>query len=294
MKNSRTIVSINGKITSAKRARISVFDEGLMLGSGQFETLLAIGNRPIWLAEHLARMEKTRRFFGHPKVYSQKQIAQFVTEAVRAHPNQSKAVRLFRTAGAGARWGGAGSDDDRGSVIVIVAPHTFPNITKGQSAYLTQSPLSDGWQSRHKTLSWLAHTFPRAGAATKRDPGGLDLFFSPNSGVTEFASAAILIRKGARVYTPPETHILPSVTRLKALRILKRKTCPFKLRIKRLEPADIFSADEIIGLSSTRLVFPIGLLANSVSKTPKSKRYSDFTLAAHLRAAFERSLKFQA
>lgn len=294
MAKTSAIVSINGKITPPKQARISVFDEGLMLGSGQFETLLALDNRPIWLKEHLARMEKTRRFFGHRLVYSQETIARFVTKTVSAHPAPVKAVRLSRTSGAGARWGGTGAADDNGSVIVIVTPFSLPNITKGQSANLTLTPLSAGWQSRHKTLSWLAHTYPRAGTAVKRNPSGLDLLYSPETGITEFASAAVLIRKGTRVIAPPETHILPSVTRLKTLPILKRKSSHYTLQIKRLDPTDIFAADEIVALSSARLAFPIGTVINALNKGPKSKQYTDFTLAAYLRSAFERSLKFHA
>ena len=52
-------VWLDGAILDATEAKVSVFDHGLTVGDGVFETLRARSGRPTELAEHAARMERS-------------------------------------------------------------------------------------------------------------------------------------------------------------------------------------------------------------------------------------------
>jgi branched-chain amino acid aminotransferase len=57
-------VSVNGRLTPASRAAVSVFDAGLLHGASVFTTMLARGGRVFRLDRHLARLMETARMLG--------------------------------------------------------------------------------------------------------------------------------------------------------------------------------------------------------------------------------------
>ena len=52
---------VNGVVTPADRAVISIFDRGLVLGDGLFETLRVRNGRPEFLNLHYRRFQKSAR-----------------------------------------------------------------------------------------------------------------------------------------------------------------------------------------------------------------------------------------
>src|SRR5690606_23092749 len=52
---------VNGRVVRADRASISVFDRGLVLGDGLFETLRARDGKPEFLTLHYRRMTRSAR-----------------------------------------------------------------------------------------------------------------------------------------------------------------------------------------------------------------------------------------
>ena len=55
-------VFLNGRLIPANRARVSVFDRGLLYGDGLFETLRAYRGRVFALDAHLARLRVSATF----------------------------------------------------------------------------------------------------------------------------------------------------------------------------------------------------------------------------------------
>ena len=50
---------MNGRITGAAEARVSLFDHGLLYGDGVFEGIRYYAGRPFRLDAHLARLERS-------------------------------------------------------------------------------------------------------------------------------------------------------------------------------------------------------------------------------------------
>ena len=62
-------VSINGTITAAEDARISVYDRGFLFGDSVYEVLRTANRRPLFWADHAARLwESGRRIALDPQV----------------------------------------------------------------------------------------------------------------------------------------------------------------------------------------------------------------------------------
>jgi branched-chain amino acid aminotransferase len=56
---SRTLTSVDGRVTDTSEARIPAADDGLLRGDGVFEVIRLYAGRPFALGEHLDRMERS-------------------------------------------------------------------------------------------------------------------------------------------------------------------------------------------------------------------------------------------
>ena len=57
-------VWIDGAIMDAAEAKVSVFDDGLTVGDGVFETIKVIGGRPFGVRRHIERLHRSARGSG--------------------------------------------------------------------------------------------------------------------------------------------------------------------------------------------------------------------------------------
>ena len=64
--NDATAVWLNGALLPESEARLSIFDRGFTLGDGIFETMRVREGRPLWLADHLARLREGAAVLGIP------------------------------------------------------------------------------------------------------------------------------------------------------------------------------------------------------------------------------------
>lgn len=63
-----TFAYVNGRVVPAEAATISVFDRGLVLGDGLFETLRAREGRPEFLSLHYRRWMRSARLLDRKSV----------------------------------------------------------------------------------------------------------------------------------------------------------------------------------------------------------------------------------
>ncbi|MDS1269588.1 aminotransferase class IV [Lipingzhangella sp. LS1_29] len=120
-----------GHLVEAHQARVSVFDHGITVGDGVFETVKAIGGVPFALTRHLRRLARSAQGLGldSPNLDL---LRDGVTRALDKHPGLDPArVRITVTAGTGP----LGSDRSGGALTYLVALADFPQI----------APSADMW-----------------------------------------------------------------------------------------------------------------------------------------------------
>ncbi len=62
-----TLIWLDGRLQDADSARVSVFDHGLTVGDGVFETVKTVHGRPFALTRHLHRLARSARGLGLPE-----------------------------------------------------------------------------------------------------------------------------------------------------------------------------------------------------------------------------------
>jgi branched-chain amino acid aminotransferase len=94
-------VWLNGSVVSPADAKVSVFDHGLTVGDGVFETLKLIGGRPFALGRHLARLHRSATGLGLDVPLSDAKLRAAVDEVVAAAGPDAGRLRITLTGGPG-------------------------------------------------------------------------------------------------------------------------------------------------------------------------------------------------
>ena len=113
------LVYVNGALVDEDDAKVSVFDHGLVVGDGVFETILLTDGRPFALSRHLARLARSARGLGlappPPRV-----LEEAVALVVDSTSLERGRIRVTLTAGIGPL--GSGRVEAPPSLVVAIGP----------------------------------------------------------------------------------------------------------------------------------------------------------------------------
>lgn len=270
------IVSINGRIVSGDEAKISVFDNSLLYAEGLFETLLGIDDHAVFQKEHLDRLFRGAKVIGLKVPVTRQKLEDWMHEILSAHPGHVKQLRLTITSGESARWAGHQGPPQ---IIMIAGPHTMP-----LGPYkLMISPFRVDQESVFRRIKTISYAIQAAAFKQARQKQYDDaLMLNEKGQVAEASSANIFWAKRGVIYTPPiDAGCLEGTTRLVVFREaaklgldVKEKPCPL---------TDVLKADEIFVSSATKLVAPVGEIADK-SRT----RFETGPITLNLRDHFYR------
>lgn len=242
--------SINGKAVARSQAKVSVFDNSLFYADGLFETFLALGEKVIFLDDHLDRLERGAKLIGLRLPRPREQIRKWINLTNCRNSAKVKKVRVTATAGDSAFWAGANSEP---RIIVIVTEYEIPS----KPFRLTVSPFrvdQDSPFRNVKTLSFIIEMTSRKRAYSSRFDDAILLNRSGH--VAESTSANIFwIRKGKLYTIPLSAGCLDGLTRKHILGLAQENKIPAFERNVRL--ADLLRAEEIFVTSSIKLILPI-------------------------------------
>ena len=111
-------VYVNGALVEEPDATVSVFDHGLVVGDGVFETILLHKGAAFALRRHLDRLERSAKGLGI-KTPLRSVIADAVRTTVDAAAQESGRIRITLTAGRGPL--GSGRDDSEPTLVFAIA-----------------------------------------------------------------------------------------------------------------------------------------------------------------------------
>jgi branched-chain amino acid aminotransferase len=247
-------VHLNGRLVRVARARVSVFDRGLLYGDGLFETLRAYRGEPFALAAHLARLRSSADFLGiglprqpwrrHIRALLERNQLSAADAAVRITVTRGEAAPALRPP---ARI--------RATVIMTVLP-IDPEIAKAQRSGVRVMLLPfgrEGFLAEHKLLNYLPAVLGKVMAARH---GAFEGVFVDNEGlVKEGATSNVFVWRHGQLLTPPVVSILPGVTR----RLVLEAAAAVHLHAKErpLTTQDLLQAEEAFLTSSLAEVVPV-------------------------------------
>jgi branched-chain amino acid aminotransferase len=240
------VVWINGELVPDEEAKISVFDHGLVVGDGVFETVKVTGGTPFALSRHLLRLSRSAAGLGLPEP-DLDQIRAGALAVVDASPRLPLArLRITVTAGIGPL--GSGRANSPATVFIALAEQTPP----GPSIDVVVAPWprnEEGALAGLKTTSY-ADNVRALAYATER--GGSEAIFANIAGnLCEGTGTNVFAAIGGRLITPPlSSGCLAGVTR--ALVIEWAGAAEDDLPM-----TDLSNADEAFLTGTTRDVQPI-------------------------------------
>ncbi|MBB4916805.1 aminotransferase class IV [Streptosporangium saharense] len=206
-------VWVNGRLVEPEQATVSVFDHGLLVGDGVFETVKCVNGVPFALTRHLDRLlvSAARMGMAEPDV-------EFVAAGIRACLAEAPSwplgrIRVTYTSGPGPLGSDRGTTD--GTIIVIAAEQKpFP-----ATADVTVVPWArneHGALAGAKTTSYGENAVALAYA--KARGGGEAIFGNLAGDLCEGTGSNVFVVREGRIVTPPVTAgCLAGVTRALAL-----------------------------------------------------------------------------
>jgi branched-chain amino acid aminotransferase len=246
-------VWISGELFPDNEARISVFDHGLVVGDGIFETIKVVDGRPFALSRHLARLARSAAGLGLPDP-DLDHIRSGALAVIEASPGMPLArMRITVTAGI------APLGSERGtsalSAIVAMAEQKAP----AQSSDVVVVPWA---RNEHGALAGLKTTSyaenVRALGYAAEHGGGEAIFGNTAGNLCEGTGTNVFVVTGGRLVTPPlSAGCLAGITRGLVLEWVGATEAD-------LPVSALSNADEAFLTGTTRDVQPIRRVNGSV------------------------------
>jgi branched-chain amino acid aminotransferase len=272
--------SVNGEISPAAQARVSVLDNGFTFGDGVYETLRTYGGRPFHLDRHLDRLRASADMLGIAIPVRDEALAADLDRLLEAAANPESYIRIIVTRGVGEisyRF-----DRVQGPTIVMAArayePFSDAQYRDGIPVIISSlrrnSPraLDPAMKSCNLINNILAVREAQARKAAE------PLMLNERGDVAEGASANVFIVSGGTLVTPPlRDGILPGVTR--ALVLERARELGIEVREQSIRVSTLLAADEAFITSTLKEVMPIatvdGTPIGNGKPGPVTKRLQD-------------------
>jgi para-aminobenzoate synthetase component I len=244
------MIWINGAVSSVKKAKVSVNDEGFQYGNGFFETIRVDKGIPRFLDKHIERFYNTwmALFPDEPPDLTWDDIIAQVIEA-NAFEQCVASVKILATRG-------SGDYPAQNRTMLAMAKSYIHRLKKKNAAGLKlltypesrQSPLAD-----HKSLNYLYYL--NAGKWACNNGADEALVLNPDGSVSETNTANILLINEKSVILPTSLHVLPGIFQSAALDLL---SCwGYHREYQKVFPKDLLDADKIILTNSLMGAVPI-------------------------------------
>jgi len=252
-------VYMNGRYIPRNKAKISIFDHGLLYGDGVFEGIRSYNNLVFKLKAHIDRFYKSADAISLKIPMKKTDMMRAVTSTLKKNKLTNAYIRLVVTRGIG----DLGLDPRKcknGGVVFIITdkitlyPKKFYDKGLKIITAKTKRNLPQALDPRIKSLNYLNNILAKIDAIKA---GVQEAIMLTHDGfVAECTGDNIFIVKGRRLITPPVAlGALEGITRNTVLKIAKKrgiiaKEAKFRLR-------DIYKADECFLTGTAAEIIPV-------------------------------------
>lgn len=193
-------VWLDGGLRDVAEARVSVFDHGITVGDGVFETLKATGGTVFALTRHLERLARSARGLGLPEPDAD-EVRRACAAVLAAEPVPHGRLRVTYTGGAAPLSSHrSGPDDSRPTLVVaLAAAEPRPDETDVVTVPWTRNER--GAVTGLKTTSYAENVVALARA---HDAGASEaLFANTRDRLCEGTGSNVFVVLDGELHTPP-------------------------------------------------------------------------------------------
>jgi len=252
-------VNLNGRITDAQHAVISVLDRGFLYGEGVYETLRTYHGRPFLLDRHLARLRASASMICLRIPVSDAELTAWIQDTMGAAALPGEAyIRILVTRGAGDLTYDPETCPTP-TVVIIVRPfqELAPELVERGIRIVVsrvRRNLPEAINPRIKSNNLLNNALAMQEAI--RAGAGEALMLNYRDEIAECAQSNFFLVRGGAALTPPlASGLLEGVTRNLLFEIGAEVGVPVREAV--LYRADLDDADEAFITSTTREMLPV-------------------------------------
>ena len=202
-------VWIDGALADAGAATISIFDHGLTVGDGVFETLKAVDGRPFATRRHFDRLRRSADGLDLRIPFDDEQLRAAMAEVLASHDLPLARVRITVTGGIAP----LGSERGEGGATVVIAVGELKDSDPTAAVCVVPWPRNErGAMAGIKTTSYAENVKALAYA---KERGCTEAVFANTAGnLCEGTGSNVFVGIGGRLLTPPlSSGCLAGVTR---------------------------------------------------------------------------------
>lgn len=252
-----TEIYINGNYKPKEKAKISVFDHGLLYGDGVFEGIRAYEGKVFKLKEHIDRLYDSAQSIDLDVPISKEEMERAILETLRINGLENAYIRPIVTRGKG----GLGLDptkceNENLMIIVQEMEALYGDLyNQGLSAVSVgikrNSPAA--LPPNIKSLNYLNNILAKIEANYK---GGDEAIFLDKDGkVSEGSGDNIFLIKNGEIKTPPTLNNLKGITRKTVIELAKEKG--YTVNEEDMGLTELYTADEVFVTGTAAEVAPI-------------------------------------
>jgi branched-chain amino acid aminotransferase len=246
-------VWVNGELIDPAQAAVSVFDHGLMVGDGVFETIKCVNGESFALTRHLDRLMLSAERLGLPAP-DVAAIADGIRACLAAAPPWPLGrIRVTYTSGSGPLGSDRGNQGTT-AIVIVGAQAPFP-----ESAAVTVVPWPRNERGALAGVKSTSYGDNAKALAYAKDRGGQEAIFGNLAGdLCEGTGSNIFLVKDGQLVTPTlASGCLAGVTRALVLEWHGGEEADVPI-------SALYEADEAFLTSTTRDVQPIRLVDDTV------------------------------
>lgn len=239
---------IDGEFVAADQARIPVDDLALLRGYGVFDFLRTYGGKPVFLDDHIARLQHSAAQIGLTIPWPPDKIRKLVLGTLARNSHRESNIRIVVT-------GGSSPD--------FITPSGQPRLLVLVTA-LVQNP---GWWYQRgvkvitlharrsfpgaKSIDYIPATVALGSAREKQAIEAVYLDASDN--ILEGTTSNIFAFFEDELATPAE-EILSGITRKNVIRLAQDL---FRVQVRRIARSELLSASEVFITSTNKGIVPV-------------------------------------
>ncbi len=252
-------VYVDGELLPRSKAKVSVFDHGLLYGDGVFEGIRAYNGVVFKLREHIDRLYESANYIRLEIPIERGEMMEAVLETLRKNNLKDAYIRLLVTRGVG-DLGLNPTICKRPSIVVITEPAS-PSLDPRTNAIGKTTIISsirrdpvDATSHEVKSLNYLNSILARWEAIEARVDEAIML---DTRGFVSEATAenVFIVRKGQIVTPSTDSAILHGVTRQRVIEIAT--DLGYQVSEREITPFELINAEEVFLTGTLAEIVPV-------------------------------------
>ncbi len=253
-----SIVFLNDSFMPMEEAKISPMDRGFLFGDGIYEVIPAYNGKLVGFGPHIDRMNQGLELIGIDFKWNQDKWREVCNALIEKNEGENLGIYLHVSRGADSKRFHAYPENVPATVFAYAFEIPAANVpdkskVKGYKVAVTQDMRWQRCNIKSTALLGNVMHFQYGYAQGYNET----LLHNANNELTEAGACNAYIVKDGVVITPPlDNQILPGITRLMLLEIL-RKYSDIKVEERVVTMDEVFDADEVWITSSSKEIAPV-------------------------------------